>query len=97
MSATATTPSADLAFEATISGDDGQVSWFTVTVPDSGKVLGTRKPVKVEAVVDDHLFDATLLPQGDGTHMLPLRAAVRKAIGKGAGDQVRVRIARRHF
>jgi hypothetical protein len=32
------------------------------------------------------------MAQGDGTHRLPIRAALRKAIGKQAGDTVRVRI-----
>ena len=27
---------------------------------------------------------------GDGTHMLPMKADVRKAIGKDAGDEVTV-------
>jgi hypothetical protein len=27
---------------------------------------------------------------GDGTHKLPVKADLRKAIGKGAGDTVRV-------
>lgn len=33
--------------------------------------------------------------QGDGTHRLPVRAALRAAIGKQAGDTVRIRIDRR--
>ena len=33
--------------------------------------------------------------QGDGTHRLPVRAALRNAIGKQAGDTVRVRIDER--
>lgn len=32
---------------------------------------------------------------GDGTHMLPVKADVRKAIGKEAGDTVTVRIEER--
>jgi hypothetical protein len=32
---------------------------------------------------------------GDGTHKLPLKADVRKAIGKQAGDVVTVRLTER--
>ena len=32
---------------------------------------------------------------GDGTHKLPMKAAVRKAIGKEAGDEVTVTLLER--
>jgi Domain of unknown function (DUF1905) len=32
---------------------------------------------------------------GDGTHKLPVKARVRKAIGKAAGDMVLVRVEER--
>jgi hypothetical protein len=32
---------------------------------------------------------------GDGTHKLPVKAAVRRAIGKDTGDEVRVRLEER--
>ena len=32
---------------------------------------------------------------GDGTHKLPVKAAVRRAIGKQAGDEVTVRLEER--
>lgn len=34
----------------------------------------------------------TLLPMGDGTHMLPVKAAVRSRLGKQAGDLVRAHL-----
>ena len=37
-------------------------------------------------------FDGALMAQGDGTHRLPVKANLRKAIGKEAGDRVHVRI-----
>jgi hypothetical protein len=41
---------------------------------------------------DGHVFQATFLPWGDGTHMLPIRAAIMKVIGKQAGDTVEIRL-----
>jgi hypothetical protein len=32
---------------------------------------------------------------GDGTHKLPVKAGVRKAIGKEAGDSVRIHLEER--
>ena len=32
---------------------------------------------------------------GDGTHMLPIKAEVREAIGKEAGDRVTIRLLKR--
>lgn len=67
-----------------------------LTVPGSVELLGTRKAVKVTGTIDGHPFAATLMPSGSGPHWLPLRAALRKAVGKdAAGDEVRIRLDKR--
>lgn len=70
--------------------------WSCAILPDSGTAFGTRKPVKVSGTVDDVAFDATMLPIGDGTHMVPLKAALRKAIGKQQGESVTIHLHQRH-
>lgn len=69
--------------------------WTCVVVPDSGHVFGTRRAVKVAGTVDGHPVQATLLPIGDGTHMLPLRAALRASVDKRLGEDVTVHLQRR--
>jgi Domain of unknown function (DUF1905) len=85
----------DTTFAAPIRRDAGPGAWTIVVMPGSGEVFGTRKPVKVGGTIDGHVFEATLLPMGDGTHMVPIRAALRAAVGKDDGDVVTVHLDRR--
>jgi hypothetical protein len=85
----------DASFTAAIKRDMGPRSWTVVDMPNSGEFFGTRKPVRVAGTIDGHPFDATLLPLGDGTHMVPIKAALRIAIGKGDGESVSVHLRER--
>lgn len=85
----------DITFTAPIIRDEATSGWTIVVMPDSGNFFGTRKPVKVAGSIDGHPFEATLLPMGDGTHLVPLKAALRKTIGKENGAEVTVHLQRR--
>lgn len=91
------TPPTDLdhVFEVPLRRDETKGAWTFAVLPSSGELLGTRRPVKVSGLVDGHRFDATLLPMGDGSHMVPIRAELRSRIGKGDGELVRVHLDRR--
>ena len=54
--------------------------------------LGVQGHVPVVGTADEAELTATLVPVGGGRHRLFLNAAVRGAIGKGAGDAVEIRI-----
>lgn len=69
--------------------------WACVIVPGSGDYFGTRKPVKVSGTMDGQEFQATMLPMGDGTHMLPVKAALRKKLNKDCGDEISVHLLKR--
>lgn len=78
--------------EVELTGGQQKGSWTYAVLPGSAAVLGTRAPKKVTATVDGVAVAVTLMPMGDGTHMFPIKAATRKATGKGIGDVVALRI-----
>ena len=62
---------------------------------DTWTCFGTRGLVKVSGTVDEHPFDGAFMALGDGTHKLPISAAVRRAIDKREGDEVTIHLSRR--
>jgi Domain of unknown function (DUF1905) len=43
----------------------------------------------------DHRFRISFMARGAGTHMLPIKAEIRRGIGDQAGDDVTVRLEER--
>ncbi|PNG23814.1 DUF1905 domain-containing protein [Streptomyces cahuitamycinicus] len=89
-----TTQDIDTTFTGPVTQEPNS-GWTCVIMPGSGEFFGTRRPVKIGGTVDGHPFQATMLPVGDGTHMVPLKAALRKVLGKDRGEAVTVHINKR--
>lgn len=85
----------DITFNATLGKVREGDTWTCVQLPDSARIFNTKGLVKVAGTVDGEPFEGAFMALGDGTHKLPIAAKIRRAIGKGDGDDVTVTLVKR--
>lgn len=83
-------------FEAILEKSESKGGWTYAILPGSASFFKTKGLVKVNGTIDGAPFKSSFMALGDGRHKLPVKTALRKKIGKEAGDKISVHLTEKN-
>jgi Domain of unknown function (DUF1905)/Bacteriocin-protection, YdeI or OmpD-Associated len=82
-------------FEATLTARGPRDAWTFLPIPfDVAVVFGTKARVAVRGMINGFPFENSLMPQGDGTHVMPVSRDLQAGANAKPGDVVTVILER---
>ena len=91
-------PTAVIKFKAKLSrpAPPKGAAWTFLVLPVIASAkLPTRSMITIEGSFEDQLFQATLEPDGQGSHSLKIDKTLREVAGVAAGDRVTEKVSRK--
>ncbi|NNE71144.1 MAG: DUF1905 domain-containing protein [Rhodothermales bacterium] len=85
----------DKTFQGELVKSPAKGGWTYLETDWSADFFGTRGLVKVAGTIDGEPFTGSFMALGTGNHKLPVKADIRRAIGKDVGDTVTVHLQKR--
>jgi hypothetical protein len=78
-------------FKVRLEGRGPKGAWAFLPIPfDVEAEFGSRARVAVAGTINNHPFQSSIMPEGDGTHSMMVNRALREAAGAEVGELVAV-------